>query len=78
MATQPTGLLSNVLNSQWLNNPIVGYTIAGVGQGLAAPDPADAYKAQYKYGKKADEDRQKRIAANYRRVRPPSDSRMRA
>ena len=77
-ATSPTGLLSRVLDSKWLSNPVVGNTLAGIGQGLSAPDPADAYRAEYKYGQKAEEDRQKRIAANYRRVRPPSDARLRA
>lgn len=78
VTSSPKGLLSGVLDSKWLHNPVVGHALLGVGQGLAAPDPEDAYAAQYKYGKKADEDRQKRIAANYRRVAPPSDRRMRA
>ena len=75
-ATAPKGLLSGVLDSKWLQNPLVGYTALGIGQGLMAPDPADAYKAQYKYGQKAEEERRRRIAENYKRVPPPSDRRV--
>lgn len=82
LSTSPTGLLSNVLDSKWLNNPIVGNTLAGIGQGLSAPDPEDAIRAQGEQQRLTLEEqerlRRERIAANYRRVRPPSDARMRA
>lgn len=72
VTANPSGLLSGVLDSKWLQNPVVGHALAGIGTELARGDPAK------QAGRAADATwaaRQKYMREQYRRVPAPSDRR---